>query len=191
MRRILFLTALFLNVVSSIAQVRLEGKFISEKTKLIPTEEVLIEVVENRKSTFSDSTGNFTLNNLEKNKQYTLKLTSFQFGTSTINFKTENDTVMKKVFEIKANCDFDNGNAKIEWNNKTAKLYLIGSIAPRANSKADKKFEKKYNIRYYDFGCTPAPTECIIEYNKEILKLLEAEYGKEWKSEIRTDVVVD
>ena len=191
MRRILFLTALFLNIVSSIAQVRLEGKFISEKTKLIPTEEVLIEVVENRKSTFSDSTGNFTLKNLEQNKQYTLKLTSFQFGSLTVTFRTENDTVVKKVFEIKANCDFDNETAKIEWKNKKAKLYLIGSIAPRANSKADKKFEKKYNIKYYDFGCTPAPTECIIEYNKEVLKLLEIEYGTEWKTKIRKDVVVD
>jgi hypothetical protein len=189
MRRILFLTSLFLNIVSSIAQMRLEGKFISEKTKLIPTEEVLIEVVENRKSTFSNSTGNFTLNNLEKNKQYTIKLTSFQYGSLIVAFKTEND--IKKVFEIKANCDFDNETARIDWKNKKAKLYLIGSIAPRANSKADKKFEKKYNLKYYDFGCTPAPTECIIEYNKEVLKLLETEYGKEWKTEMRKDVVVD
>ena len=191
MKRILFLTALFLNVVSSIAQVRLEGKFISEKTKLIPSEEVVVEVVENRKFTFSDSTGNFTLNNLEKNKHYTLKLTSFQFGSLILAFKTENDTVLRKVFEIKANCDFDNETAKIEWKNKTAKLYLIGSIAPIANSKADQKFEKKYNIKYYDFGCTPAPTDCIIEYNKEVLRLLETEFGKEWKNEIRKDVVVD
>lgn len=190
MRRILFLTAIFLNILSSNAQVRLEGKFISEKTKLIPAEEVLIEVVENRKSTFSDSIGNFILNNLEKNKQYTLKLTSFQFGSLIVAFKTDNNTIIKKIFEIKANCDFDNETAKIDWKNKKAKLYLIGSIAPIANSKTDKKFEKKYNIKYYDFGCTPAPKECIIEYNKEVLKLMEIEYGKKWKTEIRKDVVL-
>jgi hypothetical protein len=191
MKRTFFLVALYLNIVSSIAQVRLEGKFISERTKLKPSEEILIEVAENRKSTFSDSIGNFTFKNLKKNKQYTLKLNSFQFGSIIVAFKTENDSVINEIFEIKAKCDFDNETAKIEWKNKKAKLYLIGSIAPRANSKADKKFEKKYNIKYYDFGCTPAPTECIIEYNKEVLKLLETEYGKEWKTEIRKDVVVN
>jgi hypothetical protein len=191
MKRTFFLVALYLNIVSSIAQVRLEGKFISERTKLKQSEEILIEVAENRKSTFSDSIGNFTFKNLKKNKQYTLKLNSFQFGSIIVAFKTENDSVINEIFEIKAKCDFDNETAKIEWKNKKAKLYLIGSIAPRANSKADKKFEKKYNIKYYDFGCTPAPTECIIEYNKEVLKLLETEYGKEWKTEIRKDVVVN
>jgi hypothetical protein len=88
-------------------------------------------------------------------------------------------------------CILNKQTAKIDWENKNPKLYLIGSIAPIRNSKADKKFERKYKIEYYDFGCTPPKIECVIEYNLEILKLMEKFHGIEWKDKIRKDVVVD
>ncbi len=191
MKKFIFLSIYLITIVHLNAQVKLEGKIISAKTKVKPSEEVIISVKETNEKAFTDSLGNFTLFKLDKNKQYSLELWSFQYGKVIIEFETQNENQVTKTFEVIASCGFDGETAKKEWKNKKAKLYLIGSIAPTANSKADKKFEKKYNIEYYDFGCTPAPTECIIEYNKEVLKLLETEYGKEWKTKIRKDVVLD
>jgi len=191
MKKFIFLILNLLTIVSLNAQVKLNGKIISAKTKQKPSEEIVITVKETKEIAFTDSLGNFTLSKLDKNRRYSLELKSFLYGKVSIEFETQSDNQIQKTFEVVANCDFDSETAKREWKNKSAKLYLIGSIAPIANSKNDKKFEKKYNLKYFDFGCTPAPFECIIEYNKEIMKLMELEYGEEWKKEIRKDVVLN
>ena len=191
MKKFIFLSIYLITIFHLNAQVKLDGKIISAKTKLKPSEEVMITVKETNEKSFTDSLGNFTLYKLDKNKQYSMELFSFLYGKVSIEFETQNEDQLTKTFEVIANCDFDGETAKNEWKNKSAKLYLIGSIAPIANSKNDKKFEKKYNIQYFDFGCTPAPLECIIEYNNEILKLMEIKYGEEWKKEIRKDVVIN
>lgn len=191
MKKLIFLILNILTIINLNAQIKLDGKIISAKTKLNPSEEIMIIVKETKEKTFTDSLGNFTLLNLNKNKHYSLELRSHIYGEINIEFETQSDNQIVKTFEIVTNCDFDSETAKSDWKNKSAKLYLIGSIAPIANSKNDKKFEKKYNLKYFDFGCTPAPLECIIEYNKEILKLLELEYDEEWKTEIRKDVIIN
>ncbi|WP_291274423.1 hypothetical protein [Flavobacterium sp.] len=191
MKKFIFLFLNLLTIIHVNAQVKLDGNIISAKTKLKPSEEIMIIVKETNEKAFTDSLGNFTLLKLDKNRRYSLELMSFLYGKVNMEFETQSDNQIIKTFEVLANCDFDSETAKREWKNKSAKLYLIGSIAPIANSKNDKKFEKKYNLKYFDFGCTPAPLECIIEYNKEVLKLIELEYGEEWKKEIRKDVVVD
>ena len=191
MKKYIFLIFYLSTIIHLNAQVNLEGKIISAKTKLKSSEEITIIVKETNEKVFTDSLGNFTLKKIDKNKHYSMELVSFFYGKVILEFETQNDNIVRKTFEVVANCDFDGETAKSEWENKSAKLYLIGSIAPIANSKKDKKFEKKYNIQYYDFGCTPDPLECIIEYNKEILKLMESKYGDEWKKEIRKDVVIN
>jgi len=191
MKKSIFLILNLLTIVSLNAQVKLDGKIISAKTKQKPSEEIVITVKETKEIAFTDSLGNFTLSKLDKNRRYSLELMSFLYGKVNIEFETQSDNQIQKTFEVVANCDFDSETAKREWKNKSAKLYLIGSIAPIANSNNDKKFEKKYNLKYFDFGCTPAPFECIIEYNKEIMKLMELEYGEDWKKEIRKDVVLN
>ncbi|GGC85800.1 hypothetical protein GCM10011508_11340 [Flavobacterium lutivivi] len=191
MKKFIFLILNLLTIINLNAQVKLEGKIISAKTKLNPSEEIVITVKETKEIVFTDSLGNFTLSKLDKNRRYSIELTSFLYGKVNIEFETQSNNQIQKTFEVDANCDFDSETARSEWKNKTAKLYLIGSIAPIANSKNDKKFEKKYNLKYFDFGCTPAPLECIIEYNKQILRLMEMEYGEKWKKEIRKDVVLN
>lgn len=191
MKKFIFLILNVLTFISLNAQVKLDGKIISAKTKLKPSEEIVITVKETKEIAFTDSLGNFNLSKLDKNRRYSLELMSFLYGKVNIEIETQSDNQMQKTFEVVANCDFDSETAKSEWKNKSGKLYLIGSITPIANSKNDKKFEKKYNLKYFDFGCMPAPLECIIEYNKEIIKLMEMEYGEEWKKEIRKDVVLN
>ena len=57
----------------SFSQVTLKGKIISTKTKLPPNENLMIVLENSYKGVFSDSLGNFTLENLEFNKTYKIK----------------------------------------------------------------------------------------------------------------------
>lgn len=175
----------------SFSQVTLKGKIISTKTKLPPNENLMIVLENSYKGVFSDSLGNFTLENLEFNKTYKIKSSSIELGNILFELKTTNDTIIHKTFELLSNCKFNSQSAIEDWENNNAKLLLIGSIAPVANSKTDKKFEKRYFIKYYDFGCTPEALECIIEYNTTILDLMTIRYGKKWKSKMRKDVIIN
>lgn len=188
MKKFIFLSIYLITIFHLNAQVKLYGKIISAKSKLKPSEEVMITVKETNEKSFTDSLGNFNLYKLDKNKHYLMELFSFLYGKVIIEFETQNEDQLTKTFEVIPNCDFDGETAKNEWKNKSAKLYLIGSISPIANSKNDKKFEKKYNIQYFDFGCTPAPSDCIKEYNEKIFELLDKKYGKEWRKVVRKDV---
>ena len=176
---------------SSFSQVRLEGNIISGRTKLKPSESVLIFPVKSFKGTFTDSIGNFVLDNLEFNKTYILKTSSIELGNAEIELKTGNDSIIRKTFEIISDCKFNSETAETDWKNKNPKLLLIGSIAPIGNSRKDRKFEERYKIKYYDFGCTPEALECIIEYNETIIKFMNIKYGKKWKSGIRKDVILN
>lgn len=185
------LIAFLLIFCCSFSQVKLEGKIISGRTKLKPTESVLIVPEKTFKGTFTDSLGNFVLDSLEFNKTYILKTSSIELGTVEIELKTGNESVIRETFEINSNCKFNSESAETDWINKNPKLLLIGSIVPIGNSRKDKKFEERYKIKYYDFGCTPEALECIIEYNKTIFKLMNLKYGKKWKSRMRKDVIIN
>ena len=80
-----------------------------------------------------------------------------------------NDSVAKFDLLLKGICGFVSlETAEKDWKRKKAKLYLVGGIAPIGNRKADSRFEKKYKIRYYDFGDTAPNMECIQVYNERI-----------------------
>ena len=54
---------------------------------------------------------------------------------------------------------------------------------------ADKTFENKYQIYYYDFGCTGPNSDCVRKYNEFVFNHLTELYGNKWKKEIRNDVI--
>lgn len=172
------------------SQVELIGKFISERTQRIPNEKNMYGKFENSKTIYTDSLGMFIIKNLENNKNYNFEINSIEFGTVKFSFETSSENILRKTFELKADCEFNSETAKIDWKNKNAKLLLIGSIAPTANSKADKRFEKKYKIQYYNFGCVIPPIDCVIQYNETIIKLLDENYADNWRNKIRKDVIL-
>jgi len=55
--------------------------------------------------------------------------------------------------------------------------------------KSDKKFSKKYNVNFTDFGCEAVAEESIYEYNKTVFEYLDKKYGKKWRKEIRKNIV--
>lgn len=136
----------------------------------------------------TDSSGNYFFDSLTIGKTY--KFTFMALGYTELK---KSFLVTKPVdtlnLVLNANCEFDSKQAEMDIENKTPKLLLIGSIAPTSNSKNDLKFEKKYKLQYFDFGCTPPGKDCVLEYNKRIFIYLDQTFGLEWRKGVRTDVI--
>lgn len=78
--------------------------------------------------------------------------------------------------------------AKKDIENSVPFLLLRSGIAPVVYS-TDSAFENKYNVYYYEDGCTGPDYRLTEEYNFVILDHLQKTHGKEWKRKIRKDVV--
>jgi hypothetical protein len=67
-------------------------------------------------------------------------------------------------------------------------LLLQGGLAPVAYA-IDKKFENKFNVYYYESGCTGPKEKFAVAYNKIIFAHLTEKYAGKWKKEVREDVI--
>ena len=70
---------------------------------------------------------------------------------------------------------------------QSVSILIVGGIAP-SEYESDEHFEKKYEIKYFDYGCISADRECMLIYNFRVFDFLSAKFGKSWKKEIRKDV---
>ena len=95
-------------------------------------------------------------------------------GASKLTFVTD-----EKEAEKMARLDIQNG---IPF------LLLMGGIAPTIIA-TDPQFEKKYEIYFYEFGCTGPENEILVAYNKIIFEHLNKTHGKDWIKEVRDDVI--
>lgn len=176
----------------SYSQVEINGYVKSSITDLRPISDVYIEQLKSGKPvlermTMADSTGFFRIENLEPNKFYEIKLTAFGYKDQVFEIKT-NDGITKTTLTLEAGCEYSKKQADKDWKNGKPKLLLAGSIAPIANSLPDTKFEKKYAMEYFDFGCSPPIEECIKIYNERIFELMDKKYGMKWRKKVRSDV---
>lgn len=78
--------------------------------------------------------------------------------------------------------------AELDIQNENPFLLLMGGIAPTIIA-TDPQFEKKYDIYFYEFGCTEPENEIIIAYNRIIFEHLNKTHGKKWIKEVRDDVI--
>ena len=169
-------------------QVQIKGTVLSEMTGKIPESTVYVKELKTKQPLVqADSLGQFEIGHLEPNKEYLIEISGFGFDKQTFPVKT-NDGNTSELFLIKADCGFDAKKAETDWNNGNPRLLLFGSIAPIANSKSDIRFENKYKIKYYDFGCTPPAMDCLKLYNERIFELMDKKYGKIWRQKVRKDV---
>lgn len=93
----------------------------------------------------------------------------------------KNESVPNQVVTDQEIASYD-AKQKFEQDLKAQKLkiYLLGGIAS-VIKKEDFEFEKKYNIKYYDFGCTPPPNFKFYEqYNQLVFNHLFKENDKDW-----------
>jgi|JI6StandDraft_1071083.scaffolds.fasta_scaffold23930_1 hypothetical protein len=136
-----------------------------------------------------DCLGNFNILNLTKGK-YVLQFSALGYPSKdTIIFVDRNIADLKlNIYTDCSSGSFNANSARQDIANGQPKLLLIGSVAPLVYKK-DNKFAKKYNIRFFDFGCTPDYNECIDAYSKIIFEYLDKKFGLKWRREVRKDIV--
>jgi hypothetical protein len=175
----------FLNLNGQVAVI--EGEITSNITGLPTVEQGQIMIDETKHFQIADSTGRFKFEGLYLDTEYTIRV--FVMGYDNYEKKVSlDDSINHLDITLHADCDFNKEKANSDINNNEIKLLLFGSIAPIANSTFDNKIERKYNFKYYDFGCSPPAFDCIKEYNLTIFKYLDNTYGKGWRNDVRQDV---
>ena len=134
-----------------------------------------------------DSTGQF-------------KLTNVKLGDNKIKIELWNGTLTKDTIltvqqDIKDfnyffyfECDVNKYKAIYDIRYSQPKLLISGGIAPIVYM-GQEKFEEKYGIVYYDYGCISPNYNCILEYNQAVFDYLDQTKGKTWRKEVRKDIV--
>lgn len=190
MRRfIIIFWTLFLVGYSAISQSVFNGQVVSEINYQKPYGTVYVFEYGTSNGVLTDSLGNFKIIAEKKGDVHLFEVSAI--GYSKTVFKVDlRDKPLNKTFVLKADCSINGHKAIEELKAGNAKLYLIGGMAPIANSDSDNKFEKKYGIKYFDFGCEPPIHECIMEYNQIVAKYLDQKYGVKWRKKARTDIIL-
>ena len=157
--------------------------FIGDKRRQIDS----IELIQNNERTIlfsTDNLGKFELKNLSRNF-YQLHIKDFDYDTTfSLGDKREKEIW---IF-LPGECEVSEEIANIEIKNGQPRLLLIGGIAP-AIVLGQESFEKRFNIKYYDFGCTPPDQKCVTDYNKVVFGYLDKVYGTKWRKKVRKDVI--
>lgn len=85
-----------------------------------------------------------------------------------------------KINSIKlAQTDIRKGNIK---------FLLMGGIFSSVK-KGQQVFEKKYKIKYSDFGCVMPSGLSIPDYNNIVALYMDKKFGKGWRGSVRRDVM--
>jgi len=167
----------------------IHGRIISSVTKEVPDGVIYIMEKGTSNGTLADSSGIFKLVPIKDKKEYILEISVGAYETLTYHYKSEwTERSRPKSIILSADCKMLESHFNTS-ENKGLKLYIIGGIAPVANTKFDRRFEKKYKIRYYDFGCEPIVYECIEKNNERVFEVLDRLHGNKWRKEVRNDVV--
>ena len=101
---------------------------------------------------------------------------------STINTSSHKTDTAKMVWigfgANRAESDIKNGYIRILMSSGLI-LHLLDG---------DQDFEKKYKLKFYN-ECIYISKKSIYEYNTVVFNYLDAVFGKEWRKEIRKDVI--
>ena len=97
----------------------------------------------------------------------------------------------KLIFATPANgrCEEAVRLAEKDIANKMPFLCLFGSIAPMVFMPSDSLFEAKFQVHYYEYGCSPAENVCMVTYNSRVFTYLSDRYGARWMKLVRKDAV--
>jgi hypothetical protein len=97
----------------------------------------------------------------------------------------------KLIFATATNAGCDSAKALAEKDiaNNLPFLCLSGGIAPMVFVPTDYQFEQKFQVHYYEFGCSPAENACMVSYNSRIFTYLSDKYGNQWLKLVRKDAV--
>lgn len=100
---------------------------------------------------------------------------------------TVKENIKDFSYPINFDCEVNKYKAIYDIQYNKPNLLLSGGYAPMI-FEGQEKFEKRYNLVYYDYGCTSPDEICMIEYNETVFKYLNKKHGKKWRKEVRKDV---
>lgn len=85
-------------------------------------------------------------------------------------------------------CDVNKYKAIYDIHYGKPKLLISGGISPLVYV-GQEKFEEKYGVEYQDYGCISPVYNCMVDYNQTVFDYLDQIKGKNWRKEVREDVV--
>lgn len=157
------------------------------KNEYVTPKNVFIVLSPGNQTAVVDSLGNYKLDHL-KSGHYIIKELSYNKTPKEYNIELIDKSIEDFNLTIIADCEVNQEIAEIDIKFNKPRLLIIGGIAP-VIYKNQEKFQKKYKIEYFDFGCVSPDEECIKLYNKFIFKYLDTKFGQKWRKEVRKDVV--
>jgi|JI8StandDraft_2_1071088.scaffolds.fasta_scaffold03700_10 hypothetical protein len=190
---VVFLWITFFPIPSFCQKATLTGKIIYDVTPTEVDNDIIIELIGIKSfSTQPNQKGVYLVEGLDMNQSYTLIVRSINTNHKHYYFELAFPMIKEHIIiDIKlSHCGFNAISAQKDIENKQIKLLLAGSIAPAAKTKNDILFEKKYKIKYHQFGCeSPSSTNCLQDYNKTIFAFLDKKYGRKWRKKVHDDVL--
>jgi hypothetical protein len=145
---IIFIILAFLKAEYSHSQNdTIKGKIFSSVSMKKPKGEIYIFEKGTSNGIIADSLGIFNLIPKTKKESYLLEISVGNYPNKIYEYKSLwNKRKSPKSIVIEGKCEINKEKAKKDWKNGTPKLYLNSGIAPIANSKKDKKFEKNITL---------------------------------------------
>ena len=166
--------------ISGTIKYRINGEFV------IP-DETFITLYPNNLFIESDSSDNFKSEKLRPGT-YTLEIDNYTSNHQKYVITITDKSISDYEIIIDVKCDIDNLTALADIKDRHPKLMLISGIAP-VHIKGQENFEKKYKVKYHEFGCIAPIKTCVLMYNKVIFEYLDKKFGKKWRNDVRADVL--
>ena len=128
----------------------------------------------------------FRIDSLKSGK-YKLHINCISIGSIDTIILIKDKSVENLYFLFEVNCNkWDLVRAEKDIENGIPKLLLVSNI----ETQGEKKFERKFHIKYCNFGDTPPDSfDCFASYNERIFKYLDNKYGRSWRRTVRKDVI--
>lgn len=118
-----------------------------------------------------------------------LLFTSFSPTVDKIKIYEKSTFTKITKMALDKDCVFGREKALKDIQNNSPSILMQGGIVSVIKA-SDKDFEKKYKVSFWDLGCVVSDDiECLIAYNKTVFEYLDKTVGKEWRREIRKDVI--
>lgn len=165
----------------------IRGKIISSITAKTPNNNVFIQEKNTNNIVTADNEGFFALV-VDKGKHiYNLEINILGYKTFEYPYKEKwISRKLPKHIVVDANCTI---SSKKDYKNNELKIFISKEIKPIIMTKQDKRFEKKYKIKYIEFKNELYNYDCVEEYHKKVFQILNIKYRDKWKKNIRKDVV--
>jgi len=135
----------------------------------------------------TDTNGNFTFSNLMVGK-YKLEVSGFGHESLDTLITLTDKSVESLNLIMIADCEINKTIAERDIDKNKPRLLLASGIVPTVYNNQH-KFERKYKVSYYEYGCVAPAHECMVQYNRIIFEYLDKKFGKDWRKDVREDIV--